>query len=69
MAAGNNYREDRDDIAWNIIKTQVNSDSPFKSIVLFRYILKGLAEVEKLQIYLRWLKEKADEPNILIPIR
>ena len=66
-----------EDIVWNVVIDQVNSDtisylaegtgSPFESITIPRYFLKGKEE-EKLQVMVKWLKEKEDDPNILIPI-
>jgi len=66
-----------EDIVWNVVKDQVNSDtisylaegtgSPFESITIPLYFLKGKAE-EKLQVMVKWLKEKEDDPKILVPI-
>ncbi len=66
-----------EDIVWNVVKDQVNSNtisylaeapgSPFESITIPQYFLKGKEE-EKLQVMVKWLKEKEDDPYILIPI-
>lgn len=66
-----------EDIVWNVAKDQANSDtisylaegtgSPFESITIPRYLLKGKEE-EQLQVMVKWLKEKEDDPNILVPI-
>jgi hypothetical protein len=68
-----------EDIVWNVVRFQVKNnssiyvteenDSPFERIDIPDFLLRGKEDEEKLQVSVKWLREKDDHSNILIPIR